>query len=243
VQSEYARNYRQLYQNHWWWRSRESYILRILRRCQQQEGDQVEREILDVGCGDGLFFPVLEQFGNVQGVESDPQIVDSNGCFADQITIGKFNDTYRPVQSFDWITLLDVIEHIPAECEPLRRAGELLAAEGKMFITVPAFNLLWTKHDEFNQHQTRYTRRLLRQQIDAAGLKLLRMQYLFHWTFPVKLLIRLKETVFRSRPRCAQIPPAAINASCKALCQLEQRIITPLRPPFGSSLLAVATKQ
>jgi len=196
-----------------------------------------------VGCGDGLFFPALTSFGNVQGVESDPQIVEPDGPFAQRIHVGNFDKSFQPNQEFHWITMLDVIEHIPDATQALRHAGELLASDGRMLVTVPAFNLLWTQHDEYNLHQTRYTKRLLHQQAAAAGLLVQRMQYLFHWTFPVKLLIRLKETLTRGTPRSAQVPPSVINSSCRFLCQLEQRILTPLRLPFGSSLVAVCTKQ
>ena len=243
MQSEYASNYRKLYQNHWWWRSRESYILRILQRWQQQEERQETREILDVGCGDGLFFPALKSFGNVHGVESDPQIVEPDGPFAPRIHIGDFDSSFQPDQQFHWITMLDVIEHIPDATQALQHAGELLTTNGRILITVPAFNLLWTQHDEYNLHQRRYTKRLLKQQATAAGVKVQQMKYLFHWTFPVKLLIRLKESLTRGTPRSAQVPPAVINGCCHFLCRIEQRILTPLRMPFGSSLVAVCKKQ
>lgn len=196
-----------------------------------------------MGCGDGLFFPALESFGNVHGVESDPQIVEPDGPFAQRIHVGNFDPSFQPDQEFHWITMLDVIEHIPDATQALQHACKLLTTDGRILITVPAFNLLWTQHDEYNLHQRRYTKRLLKQQAAAAGLQIQQMQYLFHWTFPMKLLIRLKETLTRGTPRSAQVPPTVINNGCLFLCQLEQRIFTPLRMPFGSSLVAVCAKQ
>ena len=196
-----------------------------------------------MGCGDGLFFPALKSFGNVHGVESDPQIVEPDGPFASRIHIGDFDSSFQPDQQFHWITMLDVIEHIPDATQALQHAGQLLTADGRILITVPAFNLLWTQHDQYNHHQRRYTKRLLKQQATAAGLEVQQMKYLFHWTFPVKLLIRIKESLTRGTPRSAQVPPAVINGSCHLLCRIEQRILTPLRMPFGSSLVAVCKKQ
>jgi 2-polyprenyl-3-methyl-5-hydroxy-6-metoxy-1,4-benzoquinol methylase len=243
VQSEYSKNYRQLYHNHWWWRSRESYILKTLNRWHQEARETLPetREILDVGCGDGLFFPALSQFGTVNGVESDSDIVDPAGEFSESIHVGLF-DSYQPHKQFHWITMLDVIEHIPDATTALQLAGDLLADDGKILITVPAFNMLWTKHDDFNQHQTRYTKRLLKQQTAKAGLKIINMHYFYHWTFAAKLLVRLKEAIVKAPPVSAQVPATWVNKTCQALCQLEQRLITPLHLPFGSSLFAVAVR-
>lgn len=200
------------------------------------------REILDVGCGDGLFFPALSQFGNVTGVESDAEIVDPVGEFSAQIHLGRFDDSYQPGRQFQWITMLDVIEHIPAATNALKLAGDLLTDDGKVLITVPAFNLLWTKHDDFNHHQTRYNKRLLKQQAAQAGLKIVNMHYFYHWTFAAKLLVKLKEAIVSTPSVSAQVPATWINKTCQTLCQIEQRFITPLRLPFGSSLFAIAVR-
>jgi len=200
------------------------------------------REILDVGCGDGLFFPALSQFGNVTGVESDAEIVDPVGEFSAQIHLGRFDDSYQPGRQFQWITMLDVIEHIPAATNALKLAGDLLTDDGKVLITVPAFNLLWTKHDDFNHHQTRYNKRLLTQQAAQAGLKIVNMHYFYHWTFAAKLLVKLKEAIVSTPSVSAQVPATWINKTCQTLCQIEQRFITPLRLPFGSSLFAIAVR-
>jgi len=164
------------------------------------------------------------------------------GEFSDQIHIGRFDDSYQPCRQFQWITMLDVIEHIPDAINALQLAGDLLTDDGKVLITVPAFNLLWTKHDDFNHHQTRYNRHLLKQQATQAGLKIVNMHYFYHWTFAAKLLVRLKETMVTTPAVSAQVPATWINKTCQTLCQIEQRFITPLHFPFGSSLFAIAVR-
>src|SRR5690349_11137166 len=73
VLPEYARSYRRLWERHWWWRSREAFVLRWIERLHDRSP---RRRILDVGCGDGLFFEQLEQFGAVEGLEPDPSLID-----------------------------------------------------------------------------------------------------------------------------------------------------------------------
>ena len=196
-----------------------------------------------MGCGDGLFFPELETFGSVCGVETDDRIVDPNGPFFDRIHLGCFDDSYQTDQQFDWIVMLDVLEHIPDAITALKKARDLLNPSGRMLLTVPAFNLLWTKHDDFNHHTTRYTKRLMRQQTSKAGFKIENQHYIFHWTFPAKLLVRLKEKLSPAAPKPASLPGKVSNAILKTLCRFEQATLTPLRPPFGSSLVVSLRKK
>ena len=62
---EYAQQYRTLYTQHWWWRAREHYILNMLRRLDLPQF----ASILDIGCGDALFFDILQHFGTPYGIE------------------------------------------------------------------------------------------------------------------------------------------------------------------------------
>ncbi len=196
-----------------------------------------------MGCGDGLFFPELETFGSVCGVEPDDRIVDPNGRYFDRIHLGCFDDSYQTDQQFDWIVMLDVLEHIPDAANALGKARDLLNPSGRMLLTVPAFNLLWTKHDDFNHHITRYTKRLMRQQTSEAGFDIENQHYLFHWTFPAKLLVRLKEKISPAAPKPASLPGKMSNAILKTLCRFEQATLTQLRLPFGSSLVVSLRKK
>ena len=68
MEPEYASQYRKLYEEHWWWRARERFVLGELQRNRPDGGFG---SILDIGCGDGLFFAPLSEFGEVEGVEPD----------------------------------------------------------------------------------------------------------------------------------------------------------------------------
>src|SRR5262245_54396 len=49
VRPDYARSYRILWERHWWWRSREAFLLGWIRRLHRRSP---LRRILDAGCGD-----------------------------------------------------------------------------------------------------------------------------------------------------------------------------------------------
>jgi SAM-dependent methyltransferase len=239
MQSDYAIRYRELYRNHWWWRAREVAILEQIRQLGfLPDGSQT---MLDVGCGDGLLFDCLEPFGLVCGVEGDATTLDENGRWRHRIFQQPFDESFLPEVRFDLILMLDLLEHLPDPERALRHARRLLKPGGRLLMTVPAFNALWTTHDDLNHHFVRYDRRSFHRLAAAAGVTLEKCSYFFHWTFPVKLLIRLRESLTNVRAAPPAIPANWINRTCYALTRLEQRTLTRLGPPFGSSLLAVGS--
>ena len=237
MDSAYAARYRELYEQHWWWRARERLLIETLRGAAPPAGFG---HILDVGCGDGLFFPALRRFGEPQGLEVDAALLSASGRRRGKVHVGPFDDTFQPGQRFGLITLLDVLEHLEDPATALARARELLALGGQILVTVPAFRWLWTAHDTHNHHRTRYTRRELRRLLAAHGFVEVKSHYFFHWPVIAKLAVRAKEALFGdSGP--ASVPPAPVNRALLALCRLEQAMLGRLSLPVGSSLLYLGT--
>jgi SAM-dependent methyltransferase len=197
VDPGYGQGYADLFRRHWWWRAREALLLRELRRARPANG---WRSVLDIGCGDGLFFDRLREFGEVEGVEPDASLVTADGPHRARIHVGPFDAAFRPGKRYSVTLMLDVLEHLADPVGALRHALSLLEPGGTFVATVPAFRALWTGHDDLNHHLTRYTRRSFRALARAAGLRIDRERYFFHWTCPVKLLVRLKEAVRRRPP-------------------------------------------
>jgi 2-polyprenyl-3-methyl-5-hydroxy-6-metoxy-1,4-benzoquinol methylase len=240
MQADYAAHYRELYERHWWWRARERIVLRELARLELRAGQET---ILDIGCGDGLFFDALSRYGDVQGVEADESLVSPGGPWRDRIHVGPFDERFRPGRRFSLILMLDVLEHLADPSAALAHVRSLLTDDGTLVLTVPAFKTLWTTHDDLNHHYTRYTKPRLRQVAEDAGLAVLRMRYLFQWTCPAKLAVRLKERFVSTTPASPRLPPPMINRALYTATLLEQAILQRLEPPFGSSLLMVAGRQ
>jgi SAM-dependent methyltransferase len=217
-------------------------ILRVLGQIASSESGHAGRQILDVGCGDGLFFDQLADLGSVTGIEPDSDLVDPAGPHASQIHVGLLDHDYHASQPQDWILMLDVLEHMDQPAEALQQALHLLRPGGRLVVTVPAFKMLWTKHDEFNHHRTRYRRSELEQLVREQGFQVESSRYFFHWTFPAKLLVRFKETILPGKPRPARVPVAPLNIACRLLTEIEQRLLAWLQLPFGSSILLVAQR-
>jgi SAM-dependent methyltransferase len=235
MEPEYAGQYRDLYQRHWWWRAREVIVLETLQRLREGRGPG---RVLDIGCGDGLFFNELARFGEVEGVEPDTSLLTPGSPHSSRITVAPFDESYQPEHRYDLILMLDVLEHIDDPTGALRHSRSLLASDGKLVITVPAFPWLWTHHDKINRHHIRYTRETLAAQVSEAGLRLDEARYFFRWTVPGKLAARAKEAVLGpGGPE--RVPSAAINRGLYLLSRAEHALIGRLPLPLGTSLMAV----
>ena len=130
----YSEEYEDLYRRHWWWRSREAMVLSVIRSL----GFRLPIEILDVGCGNGLFFSRLSEFGRVRGIEVDRSLITDDCPYRDRIHTKPLGDPQYRGWRFDLITALDVIEHIEDDRAELERVGERLSDTGCIVDANPA---------------------------------------------------------------------------------------------------------
>jgi SAM-dependent methyltransferase len=235
----YAVAYRDLFRKHWWWRAREHVILEAIESHRPAGG---WTSILDVGCGDGLFFDQLRTLGTVDGIETDPTALTPDGPWRERIHVGPFDRSFEPGRRYSLILMLDVLEHFPDPLFRLQRAGELLAPDGYLIVTVPAFEMLWTMHDDLNRHFARFRRKTLGALLEQAGFRVESSRYFYHWTFPIKLLVRLKEAVFGGEPVPPAVPRRWANRFLYNVSRIEQKTLGRLPVPFGTSVLAVAKR-
>ncbi len=236
MDSAYAAIYPELYRRHWWWRVREDILLRRLAPLLGDIDHPVR--ILDVGCGAGLFFDALDRFGRVEGIESDPIALAHAGRWRDRIHLGELNERFKPVEPYDVILMLDVLEHLDYPERLLRDAKALLRRGGRVVVTVPAFNWLWTSHDDLNHHVCRYTGAQMRKTVGAAGLRVTQSTYLFQSLVIPKLLLRLQEALLSAAASPPSIPGRTMNAALIAWYRAEYAVARSL--PFGTSLMVVA---
>lgn len=231
----YRAQYATLYRHHWWWRSREEFLGRLLDRLVGPGG---AGEILDFGCGDGLFFPVLKRYGEPWGIEPDTALLDPDGQWRSRIRSALQQDV-PDVGRYGLIVALDVLEHIRDPLPVVRELRQRLRPGGWFIATVPAFQSMWTGHDVINHHVRRYRLRELEQLLRQAGLEVRESRYFFVLVGLAKWAVSLKERMTRLNERPAVLPPPWLNRLMLAACRLEQRLLGGSRPLIGSSALVV----
>jgi SAM-dependent methyltransferase len=240
VEKDYRAHYRELFEKHWWWCARADAIVDLLRRRCPPQGWGA---ILDVGCGEGLFFDRLSQFGEVEGIDVPEALAEIPERHRERIHAGPFDESFRPGKQYSLVLMLDVLEHLADPLAALRRAVALLIPAGALLATVPAFRLLWTNHDVINHHRTRYNRSTFRPLARRAGLRIEEERYWFQSTCPAKLATRAIESLFRLPPRTPGIPPRWLNEVLYGLARLEQVTLGRIPCPFGSTLVVLGRKE
>lgn len=235
----YSENYRRLWTEHWWWQARRRFVDGWVARL---AGRRPPGRILDVGCGDGLYFDALSRHGEPWGVEADAALVDPKGRWAPRVRVEPFGASYRDERRYGLILMLDSLEHIEDDAAAAAKAFSLLEPGGFLFVTVPALPSLWSVHDEANRHFRRYTREGLRAALAAAGFSVERVGYYFGWPVLPLYARKLAGGAKGAADYSVAPPPRPVNALLYAASAAEQALTGPGGTPLGSSLFAVARR-
>ena len=86
-----------------------------------------------------------------------------------------------------------MLEHVAEDEASLVAMRRLLKPNGKIVLTVPAHQWLWSTHDVGLHHMRRYSRELLRERIEQAGYRIEKLTYTNAALFPVAVLARLAD--------------------------------------------------
>jgi ubiquinone/menaquinone biosynthesis C-methylase UbiE len=200
--------------------------------------------ILDAGCGSGRFMVELAKRGEVTGVElSDTSVVLARRREIGEVVAGSVLEMPFADASFDLAVSLDVIEHLEDDIAALRELRRVVAPGGALLVTVPAYQWLWSGHDEINHHHRRYTRRTLQRAAEQAGWKQVRTTYFNSLLLPVAILLRVLDRFSTKTTESSLdlwIPPEPLNWLLERPLALEAALIARGgRIPSGLSLLAV----
>jgi SAM-dependent methyltransferase len=225
---------------HWWYRARRDILAGLIeRRIRLPE----EPRILEIGCGTGHNLVMLRRFGRVDAIEIDPAARAIAGRRLGHAVMDAPLPSLDGVaeRAYDLIAILDVLEHVEEDVEALRSIARRLRPGGRILITVPAHPWMWSAHDEVNHHKRRYTRRTLREAIEAAGLKLEMMSWFNSLLFPLAAAARLAGRVTGKRDSDDKLPAAPVNRLFEAVFGLERHAVGRLPLPPGVSLVAIVS--
>lgn len=171
--------------DHWYYRSKAAAMVRLLRA-------RTPAVILDVGAGSGFFsrYLLLHTSAN------EAWCVDTNyPADFDSEAQGKpihFRRSLEYVDA-DLVLLMDVLEHVDEDVGLLADCLRKVPLGARFLISVPAFQLLWSGHDEFLGHRRRYTLDQLEGVARRAGLDVLQGSYYFGLVFPLAAVTRLAQ--------------------------------------------------
>lgn len=216
------------------------------RAMQKFLGDIKAPEVLDVGAGSGIFSRQLLD----NGLCESAVCLDTN--YPEEKT-----ETYHGKQihfvktitnrSQKLILMMDVLEHVPDDLALLKEFVDGMEAGGHVFITVPAFQFMWSGHDVFLEHYRRYTIGMIEAVVKRAGMTPVKSRYFFGSLFPALMVIRLiKKALFHRGAIQAQsetsLYPDWLNTALITVHDIERRTFFNYNKLFGLSIFCMCRK-
>ena len=227
-------------ERHWWYRARRQIIAELIRRKVPLPKDA---KLLEIGCGTGHNLPMLGEFGQVDALEVDPI---ARGMAEKRLGRTVLSSPLPalegvPDDTYDMVAALDVVEHIPDDKAALEGISRVLKPGGKLLMTVPAHQWMWSAHDVVNHHQRRYSKRDFKRLVNESPLKLESIGYLNSLLFPLAMAQRLASKLTGKEDANLAPPAEPINQVLERVFALERRVIGRIPLPPGLSLFAVAS--
>lgn len=238
---------------HWWFQGRRRIVAELLRDylVDHPGTESGNLRILDIGAGTGEMVAMIREFGNVVAIDDSDDAVAycrQRHPVGVSVRCGRVPEALTGDEVFDVVTAFDVLEHIEDDVATLRAVRQVLVPGGRMLLTVPAYQLLWSHHDVYAGHLRRYRRDRLRDVIRrAGGFRVDRMAYFNTLLFLPALAVRVTDRWRRwlvprptetSDPHLA-LPPAPVNRALRTVFAAESRMLRHVDLPFGVSLIAL----
>ncbi|MEL6829784.1 MAG: class I SAM-dependent methyltransferase [Pseudomonadota bacterium] len=168
--------------DHWYYRAKTAAMLRVL-------GKSTYPTVFDVGAGSGVFSKALLADGRAEEAFCiDPAYPEDRKTYHEGRGLNFLRSP--PSAKADLVLMMDVLEHVEDDDALLATYVDQLKPGGKVFVTVPAFQSLWSGHDVFLEHYRRYRRTEVDDLLGRAGLKVRFSCYFYGSLFPIAYLKR-----------------------------------------------------
>lgn len=228
-------------ESYWWHRGRQRIVRRVLARYVAPSS-----RILDVGCGPGGTTKSYSGSNHVLGVDASGESTRlARGRGLDVARMDATRLATR-AQSWDAIVALDLIEHVDDDVAALREMREALRPGGTLVATVPAYQFLWSSHDEAVGHRRRYTKAQIVRAAREAGFEVELGAYVMTSILPLAMAVRLGERLRprRGQPAASFTPvPRLVNAVLERVIALGPEPLPRVPMPFGLSIVLVARRE
>ena len=229
-------------ETHWWFVGRRKLFGDELKRA----GVSPDARVLDVGTGTGSNLRMLRDLGftRVTGLDASDEAI--RFCASKGFGFVRRGDICAmpfAEESFDLILATDVIEHVDDDGQAVAEIARVLAPNGRVLLTVPAFQSLWGLQDRQAFHKRRYRLRPLVQLLRSRGMRVERSFYFNYLLFiPIWLARRAIDLFGLKLDSENEISTPLLNRLLSLVFALDVSTARFLRVPFGVSIFTMTKK-
>lgn len=202
-------------------------------------------KVLDAGCGTGYLVKKLEQFGEVVGVDSNPEAIKFAKKRGVNARLASVNKLPFKSDSFDLVVSVDVIYHKEVDDQKaLSEFFRVLKPAGILILRVPANKWLNLRHDKHVHTRERYEKDELVEKLERADFKIEKISFVNFVLLPLAAIRYFFERLNKDKETSSGVGHTHpfVNSVLIFILSLEARLITKLNFPFGLGLVAVCRK-
>lgn len=247
MDKEGYRQHYELEENFWWFLGRRRAIQNLLPSFPNgKKRPNAERlSILDVGCGTGGMFRLLETFGTVWALDLSQEALRycQKRNQTGRLIQGSALSLPFPENRFDIVVACDLLSHgwIDNETKALAELRRVCKEGGHLLLTDSAFECLKGSHDRFLHGVRRYTIQTMKPRIEESGFSIVRISYMNMSLFPVIYLWR--KLRYHGNSSDLKPIPSPLNQCLAWLFMSEANLLKYYNLPFGSSIICLAKKK
>ena len=182
-----------LQHNHWWYKSRESFLDVLLRRLPR--GGLV----LDAGCGPGSMLHYFGRYGEVIGLDRyQPALQMCRSHFSGSLLQGECGLLPFADNSFALVAACEVLYHrnIADVAATVQEFARVLRPGGTLLLVDSAYSACFSEHDRIAHGVRRFTRNELTAVMRDAGLDVSHATYTYALLLPFVWLLRRFKSFF-----------------------------------------------
>ncbi len=167
---------------HWYYQTKSRFLIALNKKYFINA-----ENIIEIGAGSTFFLKeALKLSTKAKGYAVDINYPVNQKSEIDRIFLSRT----LPKVSAEVYLFIDVLEHVDNDQGLLEQSLLWAKPNSIVIISVPAFQFLWSGHDDFLDHKRRYTRKMLERLAEQTRLEIIESRYIFGGLFPIALIIR-----------------------------------------------------
>ncbi|MDW8274563.1 MAG: hypothetical protein RMJ53_10075 [Chitinophagales bacterium] len=172
-----------------WFQHRNDLILYLIQRF------GLKGDFLDIGGGNGFQAKAIQELNFFDKVILLEPGEDGCSNATERGVHNVFNGFVKDFQFEKFnvrnVGLFDVIEHLEDDISFLSSLFAKIPDRSRVFISVPAFQHLWSQTDEISGHFRRYNCKRIKKLESSTGFKTIFTTYYFNYYYPFLFLLRV----------------------------------------------------